>query len=239
MAARVTEVAEDTFQLSVATPEVDFAVNHYLVLGEEPLLFHAGMTHHFGDNLAALSTVVDPRSLRWIAFGHVEADECGALNHWLDAAPGAQAVQGQVGCLVSLGDLASRPPRALADGEVLDTGGHRLRWLDTPHVPHGWDAGLLFDEATGTLFCGDLFARFGDQPATTEQDLAEVAIAGERAEGYGSWSRGPDTLDRLRALAELGPSRLAPMHAPVWEGDGAEPLTALADDLSAFTAASG
>jgi flavorubredoxin len=133
--------------------------------------------------------------------------------------------------MVSLADLADRPPRALGDGEVLDIGGHRLRWLDTPHVQHGWDAGLVFDETTGALFCGDLFARFGDQPATTDGDLAGPAIAGERAEGYGSWSRAPETTEQIRRLAALEPRTLAPMHAPAMSGDVAAELQALADDL--------
>jgi flavorubredoxin len=231
MAARVTEVADGTYQLAVAMPEMDFAVNHYLVLGDEPFLFHAGMVHHFDAVRDAMAEVVDPGRLRWIGFGHVEADECGGLNRWLAAAPGATVVQGQIGCMVSVGDLADRPPRPLADGEVLDIGGHRLRWLDTPHVPHGWDAGLVFDETTGVLFCGDLFARFGDQPASTDGDLAGPAIAGERAEGYASWSRAPETVDQLRRLAALGPTGLAPMHAPVRIGPGRADLIALADDL--------
>ena len=235
MGARLTEVADDTFQLSVAMPEMEFAVNHYLVVGDEPLLFHTGMAAHFEANLEALSRVIEPSSLAWIGFGHVEADECGALGRWLEVAPDAQVVQGQVGCMVSVWDLAGRDPRPLADDEVLDIGGHRLRWLDTPHVPHGWDAGLLFDETTGTLFCGDLFSRFGDQPALTEGDLAGPAIAGERAEGYASWSRGPDTTDQIRRLAALAPTTLAPMHAPAMTGDGTSELVALADDLEGVT----
>jgi flavorubredoxin len=232
MATRVTEVADGIFQLSASMPEMDFAVNHYLIVGEEPFLFHAGMQAHADDNLAAMATIIDPATLRWVGYGHYESDECGALNRWLDVAPDALAVQGQVGCMVSLGDFATREPRPLADGEVLDVGGHRLRWIDTPHLPHGWDAGLVFDETTRTLFCGDLFARFGDQSATAE-DLVEAAIAGERAEGYGSWSRTADTVDRLRGLAALGPTTLAPMHAPAFVGDGGAQLRALADDVEA------
>lgn len=231
MGARLTEVADDTFQLSVAMPEMEFAVNHYLVVGDEPFLFHTGMVAHFEANLEALSQVIEPSALAWIGFGHVEADECGALGRWLEAAPDAQVVQGQVGCMVSVGDLAGRPPRPLDDGEVLDIGGHHLRWLDTPHVPHGWDAGLVFDETTGTLFCGDLFARFGDQSATTDGDLAGPAIAGDRAEGYSSWSRSPGTADQIRRLAALMPTALAPMHAPVASGAATAELIALAEDL--------
>jgi flavorubredoxin len=234
MGARLTEIAEDTFQLSVAMPEMDFVVNHYLVVGDEPLLFHAGMASHFQENLEALCQVIEPSALAWIGFGHVEADECGALGRWLEVAPGARVVQGQVGCMVSVGDLAGRDPCPLGDDEVLDIGGHRLRWLDTPHVPHGWDAGLLFDETTGALFCGDLFARFGDQSATTDGGLVAPAIAGARAEGYGSWSRGPGTTDQVRRLAALTPETLAPMHAPAMSGDCGSELSALADDLDEF-----
>ncbi len=231
MGARLTEITAGTFQLSVAMPELEFAVNHYLVAGDEPFLFHAGMASHFEENLEALRQVIAPEALKWIGFGHVEADECGALGQWLEVAPAAQVVQGQVGCMVSVWDLAGRDPRPLADDEVLDIGGHRLRWLDTPHVPHGWDAGLLFDETTSTLFCGDLFARFGDQSATTTGDLAGPAIAGERAEGYSSWSRGPGTVDQVRRLAALQPVTLAPMHAPVMSGACGAELEALAGDL--------
>ncbi|MDQ1533214.1 MAG: hypothetical protein QOF28_975, partial [Actinomycetota bacterium] len=135
IAVRVSEVAAGVHQLSTYLPDMDFSLNQYVVDGDEPLLFHTGMRWMFPSVSAAVAQVVSVDALRWIAFGHVEADECGSMNEWLDAAPQSTVVQGMTGCMVSIGDLANRPPRPLADGELLDIGGHRLRWLDTPHVP--------------------------------------------------------------------------------------------------------
>src|SRR5690606_38915338 len=159
MGTTVDEVAEGIFRISTTVP--GFTFNQYLVCGERALLFHTGPRGMFADVSAAAFRVVAPEQLAWVAYGHYEADECGSLNEWLHAAPNATPAQGATGVLVSLGDLADREPRALTDGEVLDLGGKRVRWLDTPHVPHGWDAGLLHEESTGTLLCGDLFTLLG------------------------------------------------------------------------------
>jgi flavorubredoxin len=232
MHTRVEEISEGIFQLTTHVDEIDMGFNQYLVTGDEPMLFHTGMRHQFTSVAEAVARVLPVETLRWIAFGHVEADECGAMNHWLAAAPEATVVQGMTGCMVSIGDLADRAPRPLGDGEVLDIGGHRLRWIDTPHLPHGWDAGLLFDESTRTLLCGDLFARYGAYPALTQDDLAAPAIAAERAESYVAWSRVPDSAEMLYRLADLAPRALAPMHAPAFHGDGGASLRALGDDLA-------
>ena len=228
METRVTEVADGIHQLSTYLPEADFGFNQYLVTGDEPLLFHTGMRGFFPMISAAAARVLPNDALRWITFGHVEADECGAMNEWLGAAPHATVAQSRIGCMVSIGDLADREPRPLADGEVLDIGGHRLRWIDTPHLPHGWEAGVLFDETTGTLLCGDLFTRFGDYAATTDDDIVQPAIESDRSDDYGSWALAPTSGTMLRRLADLPITTLAPMHGSAFTGDGSAALRALA-----------
>lgn len=233
METRVAEVADGVIQLTTHIPEVDLGFNQYLVTGDEPLLFHTGMRMMFPLVRDAVATVIPVESLRWISFGHFEADESGAMNEWLAVAPEATVVQGGIGCMVSIGDQADRPPRPLADGEVLDLGGHRMCWLDTPHLPHGWDAGVMYDESSRTLLCGDLFTMFGVFEPTTTDDPAPAAIALERADGYGSWSRVPTSGAMVRRLADLGATTLAPMHWSAYSGDVAGALHALADDLDA------
>ncbi len=184
----------------------------------------------------AVSSVLPLSSLRWISFGHVEADECGAMNEFLAVAPAATVAQGMTGCMVSISDLADRPPRPLADGEVLDIGGHRLRWFDTPHVPHGWEAGLLFDDTTGTLFCGDLFTRWGAFGATTTDDVLGPALAADATDDYGSWSLRPTSGETIRRLADLEVTTLALMHGPAFTGDCRAALGDLAASLDARVA---
>lgn len=231
METRITEVAQGIFRLSTFVPQVEpggLAFNQFLVMGEEPLLFHTGMRALFPLVRDAVAALMPPEKLRWISFGHYEADECGAMNQWLAVAPTAQVAHGMTGVMVSLNDQADRPPRALADREVLDLGGKRARYLDTPHVPHGWEAGLLFEESTRTLLCGDLFTQYGDGPATTESDIISPAIAGEDIANYSALN--PAMGATLRKLAELQPRTLALMHGPAFVGDGASALVALGDD---------
>lgn len=187
----VDEVAPDIFRLSTYLPAVDLQFNQFLVRAEEPLLFHTGYRLLFPTIRDALARVIDPLALRWISFGHVEADECGAMNEWLSVAPSAQVVHGRLGVMVSLGDLADRPPRALAEGEVLDLGRRRVRWIDTAHVPHGWDSGLLLEETTGTLLCGDLFTATGPGPAVSGADPVGPALAAEDRFGATALTPGP------------------------------------------------
>ncbi|HZC16030.1 MAG TPA: MBL fold metallo-hydrolase, partial [Caulobacteraceae bacterium] len=165
--------------------------------------------------------------IRYLSFGHVEADECGSLNQWLAAAPKAQLVHGQTACMTSLNDLADRAPRPLADAETIELGGKRVRWIDTPHVPHGWEAGLIWEETSATLFCGDLLAHGGDGPAITEGDVVAPAIASEDV--FHAMSMAPNTGDVLRRLADLKPATLAIMHGSSFRGDGAYAMRALAD----------
>ena len=184
MEAKTAEIADGVYQISTFVSEVappaGFTFNQFLVLGDEPLLFHTGLRRMFPLVLAAVGRIVPPRELRWISFGHFEADECGSLNEWLAAAPQAEVMHGRTGSLVSLNDMADRPPKIRADGEAVDLGGGRcMRYIGTPHIPHGWDAGLLYEEGTGTLLCGDLFAQLGDAPAITTGDIVGPAIAAE------------------------------------------------------------
>jgi flavorubredoxin len=192
-------------------------------------MFHTGLRKMFGLNRDALSRLIAPERLRWIAYGHFEADECGAMNEWLAVAPNAQAAHGQTACLVSLNDFADRAPRVLADGEVIDLGGgKRVRFIDTPHTPHGWDAGVLYEESTGTLLCGDLFTQLGNGSALTDGDVVGPAIAAEDLFKYSSLA--PGMGGAIRRLAPFGPRTLALMHGPSFTGDGAAALHALADD---------
>ena len=177
---------------------------------------------------SALGRLIRPETLRWITFGHYEADECGAMNEWLAVAPQAEAAHGQTACSVSLNDVADRPPRMLQDGEAIDLGnGKRVRYIDTPHTPHGWEAGVLYEEATGTLLCGDLFTQLGDGDALTETDIVGPAIAAEDVFRYSSLN--PCMGMTIRKLAELSPRTLALMHGPAFSGDGAAALRALAE----------
>jgi flavorubredoxin len=229
MQTSVDEIAERIYRLSTFLPAVGprgFTFNQFLVDAEQPLLFHCGQRALFPAVSRAAARVIDLRRLRWIAFSHVEADECGALAEWLDAAPGATVTHGAIGCAIWLDDQAPRPPRALADGEVLDLGGRRVRRLDTPHVPHCWDAGLLWEETTGTLFTSDLFTHVGNPAALTTGDLMGPAIEAEKQFGFTGVT--PATGATIRRLAALEPRTLAIMHGSSFSGAGAPVLESLA-----------
>ncbi|HEV3354203.1 MAG TPA: MBL fold metallo-hydrolase [Acidimicrobiales bacterium] len=229
METNVNEIADGIYRLSTLTEAVPggFTFNQFLVNAEQPLLFHTGLKGLFPSVSAAVATVVPVEQLRWVSFGHWEADESGALNQWLEAAPSAELAVGTIDSMLSGNDQAIRPPRSLADGEVLDLGGKRVRWIDTPHVPHGWDAGLLYEETTGTLLCGDLFTQGGDT-AATDGDIVGPAAALE--DMMSATSLTPRTAPTIRGLADLQPSTLALMHGPSFAGDCAGALRALADD---------
>lgn len=235
MDTRIDEIAPRIYRLSTFLPAVGpkgFTFNQFLVDAEQPLLFHCGQRALFPAVSQAAARIMDLRRLRWIAFSHIEADECGALGEWLAAAPDATVTHGAIGCAIWLNDQAPRPPHALADGETIDLGGRRVRRLDTPHVPHCWDAGLLYEETTGTLFTSDLFTHVGDPPALTEGDILEPAMAAEKQFGYTPLS--PRTSATIRRLAKLAPRTLAVMHGSSFSGDGAPALESLAgfyDDL--------
>jgi flavorubredoxin len=233
METRINEIASGIYRLSTFVPDIappaGFTFNQFLILGDAPLLFHTGLRQMFPLVRSAVSRVIPPERLRWIAFGHYEADECGAMNEWLAVAPQAEVAHGHTGCLVSLNDMADRKPRILRDGETIDLGhGKRVRYLDTPHIPHGWEAGVLYEETSGTLLCGDLFTQLGNGPALTESDIVGPAIAGEDLFKYSSLN--PGMGPTIRRLAELKPRTLALMHGPSFAGDGASALLALADN---------
>ena len=230
----IDEINDGIYRISTWIPDVTpvgFTFNQFLVVGDEPLLFHTGARGLFPLVAEAMSRVVPVETLRWITFGHVESDECGSMNLWLAAAPKSTVAHGEVGVMVSLNDLCDRPPRALANGEVLDLGGKRIRHLDTPHVPHGWDCGVLFDETTQTLLCGDLFTQPGSgDPALTEGDILGPSEAFRHAMDYFSYTRNADAL--LEKLANTRPTTLACMHGSAWRGDAAALLRALSAELA-------
>ncbi len=232
METRITEIADGIYRLSTFVPEVappaGFTFNQFLVLGDEPLLFHTGPRRMFPLVSSAFARIVRPERLRWITFGHYEADECGAMNDWLAVAPQAEVAHGQTGCSVSLNDMADRAPRMLLDGETIALGkGKQVRYIDTPHTPHGWDAGVLYEASTGTLLCGDLFTQLGDDHALTEGDIVGPAIEAEDMFGYSTLNPGMGAT--IRKLADLSPRTLALMHGPSFSGDGAAALRALAE----------
>jgi flavorubredoxin len=228
METRVDEIAPQIYRLSTYVEPADFTFNQYLIDAEQPLLFHTGPRQMFPLVSDAVARVTPVDQLRWVTFGHVESDECGSMNDWLAASPTAQVAHGPIGVMVSLTDLADRLPRQLTDGEVLDLGGKKVRWIDTSQVPHGWDAGLLFEETTGTLLCGDLFTALGAHAVTTESDIVGPAIAAE--DMFHGTALTPGTAPTIRRLAELQPSTLALMHGPAFTGDGAAALREIAGD---------
>jgi len=230
----VHEIADGVYRIN--TPVTlpgggGFSFNQYLITDDEPLLFHTGLRRQFPLVREAVASILPPERLRHIAFSHVEADECGALNHWLAAAPGAAPLCGTVAAMVSVEDLADRPPTAMADQETLDLGRHQLRWLDAPHLPHACECGFLMDETTGTLFCGDLFTQPGaDLPALTETDILGPSEAFRHQMDYFSHTTNARML--LESLATARSTTLACMHGSAWQGDGAALLRTLADRLS-------
>jgi flavorubredoxin len=234
MEAKVDEIGDRIYRVSMFMPQVlppaGFTFNEFVVLAEEPLLFHCGHRKLFPIISAAVAKVIPLNRLRWISFGHLEADECGSMNEWLAASPHAEIVHGVTGCRLSIDDMADRPARALSHGDLLDLGGRRVRFIDTPHVPHGLDAGVIYEEETSTLFCGDLFAHGGNGPALTTNDILTPATA----RGTGQYtSLAPNTAAIIHDLATLAPKTLAVMHGSSFNGDGGAALTGLADHYAA------
>lgn len=230
---RVDEIASGIYRIStpVEIPGGAFSFNQFLIADEEPLLFHTGPRKLFGLVKQAVDSVLPSAGLRHVAFSHYEADECGSLNEWLAVAPRAAPLCGQIAAMVSVDDVADRPARALADGEELTIGARTLRWLDTPHLPHGWECGYLMERTSGTLFCGDLFTQpgAGGEPLT-RADVLEPSEAFRQAMDYYSHTRhAPQWIEKLAAQA---PTTLACMHGSAWSGDGAALLRALGERLN-------
>ena len=239
MKTKIDEIADGIFRLSTFVPDLPpsgFTFNQYLIRADEPFLFHCGGRALFPLVSAAAEKILPLESIRWISFGHVESDECGSMNQWLGVAPEAQVVHGGIACMVSLDDLADRPPRALENNEILDIGGKRIRYIDTPHVPHAWESGLIFEETTRTLFTGDLFTQLGDGAALTEESIVDAAIAAE--EGFHAMALTPTTASTIRNLKTLGALRLAVMHGSCFHGDCASELESLAEYVTRSMVAS-
>lgn len=230
----IHEIADGIFRINtpVSIPGADdFSFNQYLIKDDAPMLFHTGLRQLFPLVREAVSRVIPLESLRYVAFSHFEADECGALNEFLAAAPEAEPVCSSIGAMVSVTDFADRPPRALADGEDLPLGRHAMRWFDTPHMPHGWDCGLMMDSSTKTFFCGDLFTQGGPGTvALTESDILGPSEDFRRPLDY--FAHAPQTQAILERLAQQEPTTLACMHGSAWRGDGAALLRALGKALS-------
>lgn len=228
----VHEIAENIYRIStpVRFEGGEFSFNQYLIAADEPLLFHTGPRKMFSLVREAVASVMPVERLRYIGLSHVEADECGSLNEWLAAAPDANPLCGSIAAMVSISDLADRPPRALGDGEGLLLGQHTVRWLDAPHLPHAWECGCLLEERTSTLLCSDLFTQPGaGLTPLTESDILGPSEAFRHQMDYFSHSKNSRAL--LEKLAAAKPSTLACMHGSAWRGDGAKLLLDLADVL--------
>jgi flavorubredoxin len=233
MTTTLDEVAPHIYRISTFVPEIGptgFTFNQFLLDDEEPLLFHTGHRSMFPVVREAIERVLPLDRLRWIGFGHVESDECGAMNDFLAAAPHAEVLHGGLGCLVSLNEMADRAPRPMADGETMKLGSMTIRHLDTPHVPHAWEARVLFEETTATLLCGDLFTSLGDGPALTDGDIVGAAVQAEEVFAYSSLA--PSTPATIAGLAELEPQTLALMHGSSFAGDCGAALRALAESYA-------
>ncbi len=234
----IAEIADGIYRINtpIPIPGQEFSFNQYLMLADEPLLFHTGQRLLFPHVHEAVSAVMPVERLRHVAFSHVEADECGSLNLWLGAAPHAAPLCSAVAAMVSVNDMANRPPRAMADGETLDLGGRKVTWIDAPHVPHGWENGFLLEETTATLFCGDLFTQGGSGSIPlTECDILGPSEAFRQPMDY--YAHGPNTIAALERMARHDPETLACMHGSAWRGDGGALLLALAAALTPLPAA--
>jgi flavorubredoxin len=227
----IDEIAPDVYRISVYVPEIQLQFNHFLIKDDEPLLYHAGLKQMFPILRDAVETLIDPKLIRWIGFSHFEVDECGALNDWLQMAPFAQALCSEVGALVNMTDYAIRPALAMKNNEILQTGKHRYRFIRTPHLPHGWDAGIMFEESNKTLLCSDLFHQNGDLVALTDKDILEA-----HKTSMLNYEKGPlmdytpynyKTKAKLLELAALNPKTIATMHGSSFFGDCAKALTDL------------
>jgi flavorubredoxin len=235
METTIDRIAEDIYRISTYLPDGPpggITFNQFLLVADEPLLFHTGTPRIFPAVRDAVTSVLSPDRIRWISSAHASRpDEYGAIVQWMDVAPHATAAHGHAGCFLCLDDVSPRPPRALADGEVIDLGGLHVQWFDTPHVPGPWEAGVLFERATRTLFCGDLFGRTGPASVITTTDIVDAAIAHDQLmHGHAIT---PNTGPTLRRLATLEPQRLALMHGPTYVGDGADALRRFADYFDA------
>lgn len=232
MATDVTEIADGIYRIATYNPDVPLVFTQFLIKDDEPLLYHTGSRALFQETLEGVRKVIDPATLRYISWSHLEADECGAANEFAAVAPNAELVQGTVGVMISVGDFFTRPVRAMNDNDELALGRHKLRFLVTPHTPHAWDAIITFEETTGTLFVSDLFTQFGEQPAVTESDMIEPTLqALQNLPGY--LPIGPHTAQVFDRLEALQPKVLAGHHGPSFTGNAVGALRDLRQELFA------
>jgi flavorubredoxin len=228
----VHEIAAGIYRINTPVSEIagGFNFNQYLLVDDEPLLFHTGPRRMFPLIREAVASVLPPDRLRYVAFSHFEADECGSLNEWLAVAPNAAPVCSRIAAMVSVNDVADRPAKALLDGEALRLGRHELVWCDTPHLPHAWECGLMFERTTRTLLCGDLFTQggAGERPLT-DADILGPSEAFRAPLDY--YAHAPNTRTLLGRLADLQPTTLAVMHGSAWRGDGAALLCELGETI--------
>jgi flavorubredoxin len=243
MNPRIDEIAPDLYRICLYVPAFDLQFNHFLVKDDEPLLFHTGMRGMFPAVRESVAKLIDPARLRWISWSHFEVDECGALNEWLAVAPHATAVCGELGAMVNIADFSNRPPRGLRPDEILGTGRHRFRFVPTPHLPHGWDAGVLFEETDRVLLCSDLMHQLGDVEPVTSDD-----VVGRYRQAFETYQRSPVLMDyvpytqntkrQLAQLAALRPRTLAAMHGSTFVGDAAAALIASGEVIREVTGVS-
>ncbi len=228
----VQEIAPDFYRISTFVPEVNLQFNQFLVNDDEPLLFHTGMRGLFPVVREEVSKIIDPAKIRWIGFSHFESDECGALNDWLEIAQHAAPVCSLVGAMVSVNDFSNRPAREMSDDDVLKTGKYSFRFLHTPHVPHCWEAGMMFEETNKTLLCSDLFTHFGEVEALTTSDIVgrfkQDLIIGEQSPLAHAYPYSEKTAEQLKRIAALDPQTLAVMHGSSFSGNGKQAI----DDLA-------
>jgi flavorubredoxin len=233
----IDEIADGIYRISSPIPPSDamppgFTFNQYLIVDDDPLIYHTGLRQLFPLTRQAIAAVMPVDKLRYVGFSHVEADECGALNSFLEVAPHAQPLCSDIAAMVSIGDIANRPPRAMADGETIELGRHSVTWIATPHLPHAWECGHLYESQTRTLFCGDLFTQFGaEHPAVTETDILEPSEQARESLDYFSHTTNCAAL--IDKLAKREPETLACMHGAAWRGNGAALLRALGKRLMA------
>ena len=230
--SEIYEIAPDVYRISVYADAFDLQFNHFLVKDDAPLLYHTGMRGMFPEVREAVSKILDPKTIRYIGWSHFEVDECGALNEWLDTAPNAEPVCSIVGALVNISDFSNRPPKGLGKDDVLETGKYRFRFISTPHLPHGWDAGSLFEEKNKTLFCSDLFHQIGKREPLTQSD--DILI--RTRDAINEYQAGPlmdylpytsNTRGLLKKLADLEPATMAIMHGSSHSGNCKNLLTLL------------
>ncbi|MDP9041510.1 MAG: MBL fold metallo-hydrolase [Bacteroidota bacterium] len=225
---KINEIAPDVYRISIFASQFNIQFNHFLIVDDEPLLYHAGLQGMFPLLLEAVKTLINPEKIRWIGFSHYEVDECGGLNNWLQIAPNAQAVCSEVGAIVNMSDFAIRPSKALCHNEILQTGKYKYRFIRTPHLPHGWDAGVMFEEANQTLLCSDLFHQNGDVTYLTDIDILEghkksmLELEKSPLMDYVPYNHNTGRL--LKELAGLNPRTLATMHGSSFYGDCSKAL---------------